>query len=83
VFHPLFPNTEEYNIQTGQKAIGKAVLGVTHRDTISMILQICYGKSSITTMICSEYIEEDFHSILMYWASVIFTARMCKPSGLS
>jgi hypothetical protein len=24
--------------------------------------------------------EEDFPSILMYWASVILTARICKPS---
>src|SRR5437016_4607082 len=27
VFHPLFPNTEEYSIQTSQWAISKAVLG--------------------------------------------------------
>jgi hypothetical protein len=30
VFHPLFPNTEEYSIQTGQEAISKAVLGMSN-----------------------------------------------------
>src|SRR5207253_10770055 len=44
-----------------------------------MIFSLCYGRSSITTRICSEHrtIFSPFH--VFRGASVIVTARICKP----